>query len=176
MAQRHDADGQPYLAYYRNDLTTGFVWSGEVADDVQVTREMGEPIIDSFPIDRARWWKVRPFADAMLREFARQCDAWADGVNNDLVRRAALAYLHGESDPDDFTLAELADALGVDHDDVEALGDGDTTVEQADAYLRACGIDPESIREVADHPFVGTERVPGYCKRCGCSPDIHPAA
>lgn len=47
---------------------------------------------------------------------------------NDVIRRAALAYLHGDDGTDrnhegwhDF-LRELADALGVDHDDVEALG------------------------------------------------------
>lgn len=54
---------------------------------------------------------------------------------------------------------------GIDED-----AEGDTTLEQADAYLAAHGI------EVADHPFQGTERVPGYCKRCGCAPHIHPRA
>lgn len=38
----------------------------------------------------------------------------------DLVRQAALNYLHGE-DPEGFDLAALADALGVDHADVEGL-------------------------------------------------------
>lgn len=28
--------------------------------------------------------------------------------------------------------------------------------------------------DVADHPFVATELVPGYCKRCGCAAFVHP--
>ena len=78
-AARHDANGQPYVAYYRNDLTTGFIWSGHVADDVQVTREMGEPIIDTFPIDIAGWQTSFVTGTAgPLAEFARQCDAWIE--------------------------------------------------------------------------------------------------
>ena len=69
---RHDEDGKPYIAYYRNDLTMGFIWSGNSADDVQVTREMGEPIIATFEVTNPLSWSHS------LTDFKRACDAWAD--------------------------------------------------------------------------------------------------
>lgn len=69
---REDADGYPYLAYYRNDLTLGFVWSGDQERPVQVTREMGEPVIDTFHLAIA---SGKP-ADVLAR-FQNACDLWA---------------------------------------------------------------------------------------------------
>lgn len=45
-------------------------------------------------------------------------------VTPDIIRQAALMFLHGE-DPAELDLAALADALGVDHGEVEALGGGE---------------------------------------------------
>jgi len=44
-----------------------------------------------------------------------------DDGDPEIVKRAALSFLHGE-DPEGLDLGELADALGVPHDEVEALG------------------------------------------------------
>lgn len=69
---RHDADGKAYVAYYRNDLTMGFIWSGIHTDPVQVTREMGAPVIDTFLGVPAHG------APSLLDDFKRACDAYAD--------------------------------------------------------------------------------------------------
>jgi len=71
-APRHDADGQPYIAYYRNDSTTGFIWSGNSDEPVQVTREMGEPVIDTFEVPNPLSWSHS------LSDFKRVCDAWLE--------------------------------------------------------------------------------------------------
>lgn len=68
---RHDADGKAYWAYYRNELTLGFIWNGRDADPIQVTREMGEPVIDTFHL-------IGGGAPATLDDFQRACDAWAE--------------------------------------------------------------------------------------------------
>ena len=72
---REDADGYPYLAYYRNDLTLGFVWSGDQERPAQVTREMGEPVIDTFHLAIA---SGKP-ADVLAR-FQNACDMWVAKV------------------------------------------------------------------------------------------------
>lgn len=64
---RHDNDGQPYIAYYRADLVIGFIWDGNPAHHIQVTREMGEPVIDSF---RPHDWCTTPAS------FKNECDNW----------------------------------------------------------------------------------------------------
>lgn len=47
----------------------------------------------------------------------------AGPASDDIIRHAALAYLHGDDLSDDAPdLRQLADALGVPHEDVEALG------------------------------------------------------
>lgn len=72
IPDRHDADGKAYMAYFRNDLILGFIWSGVHTDPVQVTREMGEPIIDTFMGVPAHG------APSPLDDFKRACDAYAD--------------------------------------------------------------------------------------------------
>lgn len=42
---------------------------------------------------------------------------------DDVIRAAALAYLHGDDSPQAVDLAALADALGVDRADVEAFAE-----------------------------------------------------
>jgi hypothetical protein len=84
---RHDADGQPYVAYYRNDAVTGFIWSGRVKDPVQVTREMGEPIIDTFLLTGGGGFVALP-------EFKRQCDRYLDRDAQDLDE-----YTHPDGEP-----------------------------------------------------------------------------
>lgn len=71
---RHDADGQPYIGYFRRDLVTGFLWSGNNDDPVQVTAEMSEPVTETFEVSIAQ---DQDTAD-VLAEFKRQCDEWAE--------------------------------------------------------------------------------------------------
>lgn len=88
---RHDADGQAYVAYYRNDRTTGFIWSGDHNDPVQVTREMGEPVIDTFLVPpaalKAVWQRVfddfKAAGEPDGDHFAARAYRWAsDAVNH----------------------------------------------------------------------------------------------
>jgi hypothetical protein len=71
-------------------------------------------------------------------------------MSEDIIWAAAVAFLHGE-DPEDLDLRELADALGVAHEDVAAL--------------------PDVVRP---HTFKATKRVPGWCVICGGSPLFRP--
>lgn len=68
---RHDDNGKAYVAYFRQDVTTGFIWTGNDNDEVQVTREMGEPIIDTFKLTGGG-------APSSLRDFKAQCDRWLE--------------------------------------------------------------------------------------------------
>lgn len=70
--RRHDEDGQPYIAYFRNDVIAGFIWSGRQQDPVQVSHEMGEPIIDTFMLKGGG-------APHSLADFKRDCDDWLEG-------------------------------------------------------------------------------------------------
>jgi hypothetical protein len=71
-SNRQDEDGTPYLAYFRNDLTMGFIWDGHVDHPVQVQREMGEPVIATFVI------ALPDGLDAaqILQRFQNACDAF----------------------------------------------------------------------------------------------------
>jgi hypothetical protein len=82
---RHDADGDVYLAYFRNDLVLGFVWDGNIEHPVQVTPEMGEPIIDTFEVPDAEHQSPGATADDLetngpgflFAMFKRWCDNYA---------------------------------------------------------------------------------------------------
>lgn len=81
---RHDADGQPYLAYHDPERVLTFVWSGRANDEVQVSRESGEPFIAHFQPGRIVLDDTDP---AALRraalDFRRWCQEWARGTKEE---------------------------------------------------------------------------------------------
>lgn len=83
MIDRHDEDGQAYVAYYRADRTTGFIWSGSIADPVQVTREMGEPVIDTFQVTVDQ----RQPTPVVLVQFKAACDRYLEQQDDEQVHR-----------------------------------------------------------------------------------------
>lgn len=76
---RHDTDGQVYLAYFRNDVNTGFVWDGNIEHPIQVTREMGEPIIDTFDLPDLGGYTVSPMT--LFAAFRNACDDYVTREN-----------------------------------------------------------------------------------------------
>lgn len=77
--RRHDDDGRVYLAYFRVDLTLGFVWDGNIEHPVQVTREMGEDVIDTFHLPDVGFM---PYAE-MFALFKRSCDQFTTTFHED---------------------------------------------------------------------------------------------
>ena len=72
---RHDTDGQVFIAYFRADKILGFAWDGDIEHSVEVTREVGEPVIDRFeppqiPRPQTHW--------EVFHAFQLWCDRYAD--------------------------------------------------------------------------------------------------
>lgn len=74
---RHDEDGTPYLAYFRNDVNTGFIWDGNIEHPIQVTREMGEPVVDTF--DLPDLGDARVSVMTLFAVFKNACDDYVAG-------------------------------------------------------------------------------------------------
>lgn len=74
---RHDANGQVHLAYFRDDVNTGFVWDGNIEHPIQVTREVGEPIIDTFDLPDLGGYTVSPMT--LFALFKNACDDYVAG-------------------------------------------------------------------------------------------------
>lgn len=71
---RHDADGQAYIAYFRRDPMMHFIWTGNNDDPVQVTHgESGEPIDATFEVAIA--WDQH--TEDVLVAFKHACDLFA---------------------------------------------------------------------------------------------------
>lgn len=69
---RHDADGKAYIAYFNPGVMVGFIWDGDPSSPVQVTREMGEPIIAMFPLSIDLVLTL----PEQLATFRTACDKW----------------------------------------------------------------------------------------------------
>jgi hypothetical protein len=77
----HDDDGQVYLGYFRKDKVLGFVWDGNIEHRIQVTREMGEPIIDTFELNLHGAITINP--PGLFLMFQRACDHYANTHEGD---------------------------------------------------------------------------------------------
>ncbi len=87
---RQDADGRPYLAYFRKDLQVAFSWAGEPGEPVEVCYGgAGEPVSNTFML--RGYLSLDGVSDAdvptmtvtspvkLLAEFQWSCDAWLRG-------------------------------------------------------------------------------------------------
>lgn len=79
---RHDTDGQVYLAYFRKDANLGFVWDGNIEHPIQVTHEMGEAVIDTFELGGPLGGYIMPSV-ALFEVFKEHCDHYADTHEGD---------------------------------------------------------------------------------------------
>lgn len=73
---RNDANGRPYIGYYVPEEHLSFLWDGHTV--VQVSKEMGEPILWTFYLPLLE--VMDAFPPAMLIKFRHACDRWIEHV------------------------------------------------------------------------------------------------
>lgn len=86
--------------------------------------------------------------------------------------------LRDTEDGEPWTARRIIERLLAFHDDeplvLRDAREAERESAEADTLARLTEMATYAVADLADHSFIGTERVPGYCKRCGCAAFIHP--